>query len=306
MRLPNFLEFKDLNRLRRDMGIPPNSFGKFQALVEGGLLTSAEIECLIAVGLLIGSLRFVRPLNDGTLAYKNYRVFCFAVDGSIRTKIHIANCPFVREMRMSAQSPRFAVACGSDDTMENHTVCADCLGVVNLDDFRNAVSLEAQQRFVADFSLDRYFAAYQRALPARPAMLDLSSHCARPPAGETQTICSAANWTCERCRWRCLHARQRKFLHVHRPDVHDESSRSVLCLSCHSEEARHASLTTSPDYVEFLLLKFATGRRHGTAIAPGRRIESVGPASPFQISKISRSDSQRAASGIPHFAHPNS
>ena len=80
MRLPDFIEFENLNQLRRKMGIPRNSFGKFQAVVEGGLLTSIEVECLLFEGLPISSLRFLRPLNDGTLAYKNCRVFCYLLN----------------------------------------------------------------------------------------------------------------------------------------------------------------------------------------------------------------------------------
>src|SRR3954454_19383008 len=110
--LPNFADDRDLNSHREESGTTAP-------------LTPQQLEQLTTVGIDIPSLAELRALGDGTLAYRNHRVFVYLRDSAL---FHVANCERVRAMRASRQAARYVASAGTGVQPEQMRVCQDCLG----------------------------------------------------------------------------------------------------------------------------------------------------------------------------------
>jgi hypothetical protein len=176
MKLPNFLKDPDLNELRRRMGA--QELGAFRLSTNLRHFTIAELEDLIASGIDLKGWEELRPLTDGTLCYKDRRVFLHSRNVEVAVKgrktrfvlpqYHPAHCPTVRRLRGGDMTTQFAVSAREDGlfqvniprgaetqtSLEALPVCTDCLdGVASL------WRLEG-------FTIKRFFTQYHRALAA--------------------------------------------------------------------------------------------------------------------------------------------
>ncbi|MBS0613709.1 MAG: hypothetical protein JSS24_11110 [Proteobacteria bacterium] len=121
MKLPNFLEDPELNRLRAQMGA--KDLGTFRLSVNPYRFTVSELEQLIVDGIDVRYLDEVRALPDGTLCYKDRRVLLFTRDAA-RAAVpgpadalppyHFSNCAVVRDLREQASFVRHAVSARED------------------------------------------------------------------------------------------------------------------------------------------------------------------------------------------------
>lgn len=292
MKLPNFLEHSELNRLRRRMGILPGVFGKIEVPVEGGRLTDTELETLSSRdGLDVRSLRLVRVLKDGTLAYKNSRIFFFIRDfapGAEAGKMtyHIADCDTFRLSKRNAEARRCGIGTRLDGTvwldrdrarkskeLVALRVCEHCLEVLHFDGFDPALASVKRSQIIDRFTLERFFTTYSRSLPAsfgvRESAEPIASDLFQDNSEKSNALRASANWTCQNpaCGIKLSQKQYRKFLHIHEfGDVKSSTrtrERLVLCVSCHSNEPGHANLKSTSDYMAFLALKpdITSGRR---------------------------------------------
>jgi hypothetical protein len=176
MKLPNFLKDPDLNELRRRMGA--QELGSFRLAVNQRRFTIAELEDLIASGIDLKFWEELRPLTDGTLCYKDRRVFLHRRDVVVAGKgrapklvlppYHLSDCPTVRRLRAGDMTTQHAVSAREDGlfqvnilrgdeaqtALEPLPACTDCL-----DEIASPWRLEG-------FTIKRFFTQYHRALAA--------------------------------------------------------------------------------------------------------------------------------------------
>src|SRR3569833_2694648 len=122
--LPNFADDRDLNSHRQESS----------ATVP---LTPQQLEQLTTDGIDIPSLAELRALGDGTLAYRNHRVFVYVRDSALPAPhhaasgellFHVANCERIRAMRASGQAARYVASAKTAIQPGHLRVCQDCLG----------------------------------------------------------------------------------------------------------------------------------------------------------------------------------
>src|SRR3954468_24815913 len=106
--LPNFADDRDLDSHRQESGATAP-------------LTPQQLEQLTSDGIDIPSLAELRALGDGTLAYRNHRVFVYVRDSALQAphhaasdehlpRFHVANCERIRALRASGQAARYVAS----------------------------------------------------------------------------------------------------------------------------------------------------------------------------------------------------
>ena len=174
MRLPNFLEDPDLNALRVQMGAA--ELGSFRLSVNAYRFTVRELEQLIVDGIDVKYLDEVRPLEDGTLSYKDRRVLLYTRDAPAH--FHFSNCPTVRSMREPGGVGRHAVSAREDGNfkidavlgtqvqsmLRRLPVCEECLAELAFDNFSEDLGPIDRVRTIGGFTVTRFFEKYRRNL----------------------------------------------------------------------------------------------------------------------------------------------
>jgi hypothetical protein len=187
MRLPNFLDDPQLNELRARMGAA--ELGSFRLLVNAYRFTVRELEQLVDGGIEIKYLDEIRPLEDGTLSYKDRRVLLYSLEAA--EHFHFANCPAVRRMREQGGFGRQAVSAREDGSFKVEAamgaqvqsvarrlaVCEACLAELKFDNFSAELAPTDRVRVVAGFTITRFFEKYRRNL--LPESMDNASDTTR-------------------------------------------------------------------------------------------------------------------------------
>ena len=140
MKLPDFLDDPNLNKLRQAMGA--DELGEFELFDPQKQLTYSEREALESgdFGVSAGDLRVIK---DKTLAYKNSRLWL-----SHDNKYHLAYCQEVQQLRHRQHQ----VHCGTE-TNNDDDLCLECLallkyhGVDNRRIRRGEFSEQVQEEF---------------------------------------------------------------------------------------------------------------------------------------------------------------
>lgn len=284
MRLPDFLQWEELNDLRRRMGHVP--LGRLKLASDNDLLTEDELERLVHEGVDLQSLNELKVLADGTLSYKNARVLLYIRDvasyGGYRRnrddlpRFHIANCTTLQEMRERNRFERYVVAARTDgifriaridgqrrrESDERLRVCQNCLGRLAFDGFDNAWDRARRVRAVKAFTTERFFSLYPRDILVHKPTHDSNS---APPNVYPEDFDELARltkerrgWKCERCTRDFSERRYRRFLHVHHENGQKYDCRPdnlrVLCLGCHADQPGHGHMKSLPEYGEFCRL----------------------------------------------------
>ncbi|ALP65205.1 HNH endonuclease family protein [Paraburkholderia caribensis] len=273
--LPDFLEWSSLNALRREMRAPlaanfvPDHRFKDIDLPVRERLESAGVDV---------NFDEVEVLDDGTLAYKGFRVLLYIRDiGSIghqesMPRYHLAYCRTLDKMRRNSRFDRYVVANGDSgsfqvNVIENNVrtqhvrlnVCQNCLDEVHWDGFDMAMSREDRMRLVSGFALPDFFRKYPRDLMAvKPA----HSADTAPLNVYAQDWPEVSERTKQQRGYRCgtcsivLRQTDSRFLHVHHRNgqKHDnrDSNLDVLCIGCHAEEPMHAHMKRLSDYKTYI------------------------------------------------------
>jgi hypothetical protein len=288
MKLPDFLEWAELNALRQRMGA--HELGTLRLTADPNRLTEAELERLGNGGLDVSG-NDVRVLPDGTLAYKDSRVLVYIRDVSSykRTRgegiyklprFHFANCDTLQQMRRDKRYERYVVAARQDgffevnfieygratrSSPEQLLVCQNCLGTLAFDGFQRDMPRTVRERKVAQFRLEDFFKKFPRALllqtPAHQS--DSGPLNVYPPDFEelSKRIKEERGWRCEgnECGLIMTDQSLRRYLHLHHANGLKYDSRPenliLLCLACHAEEPQHSHMKSLPEYAEFLRLR---------------------------------------------------
>jgi hypothetical protein len=308
MKLPNFLDWAELNALRLRMGAL--ELGDVRLTPDPNRLTEAELERLVHGGLDVSG-NDVRVLPDGTLAYKDSRVLVYIRDVSSYKqarddglpRFHLANCDTLQQMRRDNRYERYVVAARQDGLFEVNfieqgravrssperlRVCQNCLGMLAFDGFRRDMSKAARERKVAQFRLEDFFKKYPRALFLQtPANRSDSGPLNVYPADFeelSKRIKDERGWRCEGsgCGVVLSDRSLRRYLHLHHANGLKYDSRPenliLLCLVCHAEEPLHSHMKRLPEYEAFRRI-----RERLMGVVPRRSTSGAVPTSAHEV-----------------------
>lgn len=149
MKLIDFLEDADFNRLRQAMGA--SEYGRFFTFDPERHLSQSELESL-GQGMTLKASVLHQQL-DRTLSYKNSRIWVIE-----NNQFHIANCEKIKRLRLA----------GSDVLISNQliskefTVCPHCLLELQYQglDARRMRRMDFVEQLIKNFSLDEYCEHY--------------------------------------------------------------------------------------------------------------------------------------------------
>lgn len=152
MKLPDFLEDDDLNRLRQRM--QAHELGQFELFDPSRQLTWSEREALAAQGLTIATVD-LRVLKDKTLAYKNSRVWV-THDGVY----HLAYCQPMQALRH--RRPDLRTGTTEWPRQKDGGVCLECLALLQYQgvDSRRLRRTEFSEQISEQFSLQAFCSEY--------------------------------------------------------------------------------------------------------------------------------------------------
>ncbi|MEX3930066.1 HNH endonuclease [Paraburkholderia sp. BR10936] len=273
-KLPDFLGWSTFNGLRHKMGAPLVArFGAQHVVTEIDL---PVIDRLQGKGIDVTADQ-IQVLDDGTLAYKGYRVLVYIRDvpsigarGSM-PKYHFAHCRTLETMYRNHRSERYVVAISDsgffhvnvlDSGIKSEPVrldvCQNCLAHIRWKGFDMQMARPSRLSIVGEFKLSEFFTTYPKALLAvtpkhSSDTAPLNTYTDNWPEVSARTR-SIRGYKCEKCDI-VLPGGEAKFLHVHHQNgqKHDNSDENleVLCIGCHAEEPMHAHMKSLPDYREF-------------------------------------------------------
>ena len=243
--LPNFADDRDLNSRREESGATAP-------------LTPRQLEQLTTDGIDIPSLAELRALGDGTLAYRNHRVFVYVRDSAVPAphqaagdehwpRFHVANCERIRAMRASGQAARYVASAKTGIQLEHLRVCQDCLGELQY------------EGHVQSFTVERFYRLWPRELLeahfTQTVLLDDFGGDFGEHAAEAMAL---AHYRCTHCGIDLSAEPLRRFLHVHHKQVvkHDNplSELVVLCIGCHANQSGHGLMRALLEFSEFSVL----------------------------------------------------
>ncbi|MFT4503171.1 HNH endonuclease [Caballeronia sp. 15711] len=274
-RLPDFLSWGAFNTLRHDMGAP---------LVErfGAQRHIKEIELPLVERLKDGGVDVsadqIKILDDGTLAYKGFRVLVYIRDvpnlghREEMPRYHLAYCHTLEMMYRNKRSERYVVA-NSDSGLFNVNVidgavksklvalnvCQNCLASISWMGFDMQLPRPQRLGIVSKFALPEYFTKYPRDLfgskPKHTSDTAPINDYTRDWSEVSDRTRKKRGYCCGKCRT-ILNQGDAKFLHVHhrngqKNDNSDENL-EVLCIGCHAEEPFHAHIKRLPNYRVFM------------------------------------------------------
>ncbi len=152
MKLPDFLQDPELNRLRQQMGA--DKPGEFELFDPEKQLTWSEREGLMAGDLPVAT-HYLRVLKDKTLAYKNSRVWLH--DGQ---DYHVAYCQRVQSLRH--RETEVLAGTGVFSAAKDQGVCLECLSVLLYQgvDARRLRRAEFSEQIREHFSLQEFWQEY--------------------------------------------------------------------------------------------------------------------------------------------------
>jgi hypothetical protein len=241
--LPDFGDDRDRNSHRQESGATAP-------------LTPRQLEQLTTVGIDIPSLAELRALGDGTLAYRNHRVFVYIRDSALpaahpgdahRPRFHVANCERIRSLRASGQAARYVASAQTGIQLERLRVCQHCLGELQY------------EGPVQSFTVERFYQLWPRELPEaqflQTVLLDDFGGDFGEHAAEAMAL---ARYRCTQCGIDLAAEHLRRFLHVHHKQVvkHDNpvSELVVLCIGCHAHQSGHGLMRALLEFSEFSVL----------------------------------------------------
>ncbi|WP_368623423.1 HNH endonuclease [Paraburkholderia sp. BR13444] len=274
-KLPDFLTWSAFNGLRHKMGAPlVERFGATHVVTEIDL---PVIDRLKGDGIDVTADQ-IQVLDDGTLAYKGYRVLVYIRDvhamGNRDTmpKYHFAHCRTLEAMYRNQRSERYVVA-NSDSGLFHVNVmdggvrpqqvrlqvCQNCLAHIRWKGFDMQAARPSRLSIVEQFKLTEFFVKYPRDLmslqPGHSSdTAPINTYTDDWPEVSARTR-SRRGYRCQRCSI-VLAGVESKYLHVHHQNgqKHDNSDENleVLCVGCHADEPLHAHMKALPEYRAFI------------------------------------------------------
>lgn len=276
MKLPNFLDWANLNHLRHSMGAPlAERFGMQQAAKDIALPPVPER--LRGDGIEI-DFDDIDVLSDKTLGYKGYRVVVYIRDQAsygrgrdTLPKFHLTYCSTLQKMKRMKRWERYVVNHRDDGKFKINitdqgitktvrlNVCQWCLGQIDWNGFQNESDRSERLRLVENFSLSEFFDRYPRDLmavrPEHTSDTAPTNHYVKNwPEISTRTK-KAHGYKCEGCDTKFVGSDSR-FLDTHHRNGlkydNADSNLEVLCIGCHAEEPMHTHMKADTRYREYI------------------------------------------------------
>ena len=284
MKLPNFFQSEQLNRLKETMGIPKDVYGSLNVEIEPGRLTPLELDALTSGPGIDVDFTQLTQLEDGTLAYKDSRVLVYIRDVHLMghnqdmPKYHFYFCSTLELMSESGRFERYVISTTVDGTfsvnvMQNNKsqskklklrVCKNCLNDIHIKGYDSLkMTQNEKERFVESFVPDDFFALYPRSLVTNKPKFDWTTHRGMSIHRIGDQISLAfrvqAGWKCQECHQDLSAQNLRRFLQTHHLNGarYDNSKTNLkaLCIACHAARPNHGHMTNRADYIEFMEIK---------------------------------------------------
>lgn len=282
MKLPDYIQFEPLNRLRQLMGA---ELGRFTPAINPHRLTVEEIEQLSRSGIEI-PLDQVRILDDGTLAYKNSRVILYIRDvvqyrNSRITqydlpRFHVSDCTKLQEMRANKRYERYVVATPENKSFELNIkrkgakkferrieqldICQFCLGKLGWQGFNYRLPNPRKRAIVSAFTLTDFFKTYGKTLIIKNPRHTADTAPLNDYTDDFKIVAERLKrdrgYRCDQCKIDL--SNYRGFLHAHhingQKSENSPSNIRILCIRCHAEEYNHSHMKALAEYKEFVQL----------------------------------------------------
>ena len=179
MKLPDFLQSPEFNRLREKMG--GAKLGDFITNIDyTNTLTKEQLEQLGNKGIDV-SFEDLTFLTDGTIALKDSRAILYIRDISNYNenkelpKFHISNCKTLQEMKSKGRQLRYVVTTRDDglfnvitingtshsENEEILNVCKNCLSELNWPEFKH-LDKTSKDTFVKEFIIKDFFNVFYK------------------------------------------------------------------------------------------------------------------------------------------------
>ncbi|MHB1563168.1 MAG: hypothetical protein ACYCXP_03615 [Leptospirillum sp.] len=171
MKLPDFLNDEQLNRLRETMKAPLGNFHSIS--LPPLILTMREQEELQSSGIEI-PIEEITISKDSTITFKETHVVLYIrTPKSSSPKFHICNCQKLKEMRTTKRFDRYVVSNREDGNFEIEIsggkkivpldVCQYCLENISWKNFSHErMSRTMRHEIVKSFSLSHFFDQYRK------------------------------------------------------------------------------------------------------------------------------------------------
>jgi hypothetical protein len=261
LKLPNFLESKPLNDLRKALKADLSTFTGLPENVP----THSELEQL-STGRLEVSIDDVQILSDKTLSYKGRRILLHIRDmRSSSVKFHFAQCVTLDDMYSAGRYNRyvisekmdgkFLVRRGESDSQARYEpldVCKNCLLKVHWDGYvshDNAKSMKIAQDFTVKKFFDKYSSSKITLMPKYKDTQMPVNRYADNFNEISNRFRASKNWTCEQCSFKAVSQEQKASLHTHHINglKFDNALANLKCLceSCHAQQPYHGHMISA-------------------------------------------------------------
>lgn len=272
MKLPDFIENKVFDRIRKNMDIPKQYIPKYDFSIkyERLKLEMAQFEELENGRGLEIDLNELDKGIDNTLLHGNKNVILYIRDQYHNLsstykkrpyKYHISWCAKLKEMRDNDKLDRYIISRRTDGKFQvnildssNHNlvsegvleelqVCKYCLSQVNYKGYKNQ-GKEVKESIYENFSLEEFLSEYDTKFKQYPKYTETTA----PPNKYHESwreisieYRSKQNWTCEKCGRNLKD--NKSYLDVHHIDSNKNnnnySNLKALCRDCHGDEYNH-------------------------------------------------------------------
>lgn len=277
MKLVNFLEHKNLNSLREEMGAD---------LVESITHTSWEniddnkLNILLNTGEVEVEVSEIKTKN-GVFVYKDRQVLVYIRDQhanyySKGYKFHLTDCNTISQAFKNKRNSRYVVSLNTEGIFninlinygeivkeglkEKLNVCKNCLEKTNYKNYK-AQPYEAKNLIYNEFVIADFFNTHKsnrlkehNYRNSKTAPLNTYN---KSFGEKSLRIKQQKNYTCEECLLDL--SQNKRYCHSHHIDgdkTNDaDYNLKVLCIECHSIQPAHAHIKNTPDYKDFMRLK---------------------------------------------------
>ena len=265
MKLPDFTEDAELNRLRQQMNAPRREWNQQSDW------RRIDLDAILRhTGMEVNPADII-VTSDRTLEYEGFKVAVFIRDQPINTdyRFHVADCRTLIQMRRDGRYEKFVVATRQDGIfLVNQTssgvvvneevemrlhVCQNCLESLRWQNYEYGM-----RDIWLNFNLEDFFEVYNSTITQRPRYTDQTAP-ENTYAADWDRISKrykvSVGWTCEACNIDLSESRTQQFLQTHhinglRNDNQPENLKA-LCLECHANQPAHNHVTYSPSYRRF-------------------------------------------------------